>query len=707
MPSVTEASGGLGAFALWNLSGTLSESAGNPTGTVTGSWTRDSQVGTWAIDFEGGKNQHYSVAHNTALDDDLSSGFSISFWLKPEAMTTQDAFLGKSDNGSWNTGWGFDTFGLGGTINFWVDQWNADNIQSTGSIAVGAWTHVLGVWDGDAVKLFVNGEFQGENTGLTWSDHSIGDLEVGRLADISYQFNGIVDDLAIWNTALTGTHATTLYNNGDGVEANTVSVANLIMYHPLNDGPSSVTASDASVNNFSGTLLNMPVGSLSSSLFDLALGGGTERYAATAQGLIGFYSQGGGDLLNSTAPALALTGNMIGHCIVASNEWDSNHIQVLFEFGDPTDAGSPESNIAYGLRIGESDDRGMQTQYIHEYGAGSNAFSVNNRYGLIRGVPYHLGFARIDDEIKFYMNGRPISTSSLLTAVDLGSGVPTSDFRIAGYDSSVNFRGAISDVKLVTGSMTNDFTASDAYFASEYSATIGGHVDYGRLTNALSPVAYYPLNGDMLDYSGNDYHLTRSIGTERYTDLAPGFKGFLFDTVTRLERGSHDAGLAISGSMTIEFVVCLAWSDPTNVPEPVVGFSGGSEAETNNFLYWVAFDGDARYPRFFHEREGGVNDADYTETSICACAGRIQHWVMVRDQDAKTLRFYLNGSASANSGTFTDGAGGGSNSRLSVGYNVAGESTQELAGGIAELKIFDRALTQTEIDAEYARFLNR
>ena len=440
---------------------------------------------------------------------------------------------------------------------------------------------------------------------------------------------------------------------------------------------------------------------------DLIQALGNERYGATVQGLIGMYSDGGDTLqiITPNAVDLALTGNIIGHCIVVSNEYNSTHIQHLFghESQGRGDTGAPTSNAMFNLRIGDSTDQGMHLRYFHEAQPGGTDINLNNQqYGLIRGVPYHLGFARIDNEVKFYMNGRALGTASAITAPDYGGGTPTGFFYVAGPTADRAFKGTISSVKIVTGSDVTDFTNADAYFETEYSATFGGHLGFGRLGTNLSPVAYFPFNGDLLDYSGNDLHLTLSAGTERYTDLSPGFRGFLFDGVTNLIRGSSDTELAVTGNLTVEFVTNLAWMNPGDLYATVC-FMGATDGTTaDNTLWRFAFNDTPRNPQYFSEYDAGANEV-FLDTSLACLAGRLQHWVMVRENNV--VRFYLNGTGSASSSSIANTPNGGSNSVLVVGDNHPSRLSRPHEGALSELKIFDRALSDSEITAEYERFL--
>jgi hypothetical protein len=73
-------------------------------------------------------------------------------------------------------------------------------------LPLGRWVHLAGTYDGQAVRLYVDGELQGtmERTG------PINPVENGPLILGSYQqghtafFRGLVDEIRLYNRALTG-----------------------------------------------------------------------------------------------------------------------------------------------------------------------------------------------------------------------------------------------------------------------------------------------------------------------------------------------------------------------------------------------------------------------------------------------------------------------------------------------------------------------
>ncbi len=93
-----------------------------------------------------------------------------------------------------------------------------EGVKSSGDSLVvdtDEWHYVVGVYDGSKVKIYVDGEFQNKDSLSGTLKTTIG-IEVGH--DETYSssryWDGLIDNVRIYNYALTGDQIKTLYNNG-------------------------------------------------------------------------------------------------------------------------------------------------------------------------------------------------------------------------------------------------------------------------------------------------------------------------------------------------------------------------------------------------------------------------------------------------------------------------------------------------------------
>ena len=88
------------------------------------------------------------------------------------------------------------------------------------------WNHIVGIYDGSNVTIYVNGSSIGTtthsgNVSLSSSDVLLFGLNASNNTD---GLNGILDDVAYWNDALSAAEIAALYNSGAGLNASSNSI---------------------------------------------------------------------------------------------------------------------------------------------------------------------------------------------------------------------------------------------------------------------------------------------------------------------------------------------------------------------------------------------------------------------------------------------------------------------------------------------------
>ncbi|MFC1697572.1 LamG domain-containing protein [Nanoarchaeota archaeon] len=77
------------------------------------------------------------------------------------------------------------------------------------------WYNIVGVYNGTHVKVYLNGNFEGE-TEYSSSINNANDVAIGRASNGNYYFNGFIDEVIIWNKALNDSEVSDYYNNNLG-----------------------------------------------------------------------------------------------------------------------------------------------------------------------------------------------------------------------------------------------------------------------------------------------------------------------------------------------------------------------------------------------------------------------------------------------------------------------------------------------------------
>ncbi len=164
--------------------------------------------------------------------------------------------------------------------------------------STGNWYNVSGTYDGNNVKLYLDGVLK-DTVALTGAvRNTTHPFKIGVYGSGSY-FDGSISNASIWNAALTSAQVTELYNEGLPGNLNSHSAySNLISWWQLGenssfDGNDWIVADEKGSNN--GTSVSMPVGAL------------TNGVGTTANGVSNGMSEGNlvGDAPYSTANALS------------------------------------------------------------------------------------------------------------------------------------------------------------------------------------------------------------------------------------------------------------------------------------------------------------------------------------------------------------------------------------------------------------------
>lgn len=185
----------VGHWALNEGTGTsLADSSGNNISGVTYNnpdWVTG-QYG-YALSFDG-SNQYALIADDPLLD--ITDHFTLSAWIYADAnaSTAQHMVIGKSGDFRFGySGWS-DAFGLysPNAIGRWVYT----------SVSKGNWHHVAATYNGTRVRLYVDGVMANEQIVKPGSVGTAYRVSIGSYGGTTYPFDGIIDDVRIYDVVL-------------------------------------------------------------------------------------------------------------------------------------------------------------------------------------------------------------------------------------------------------------------------------------------------------------------------------------------------------------------------------------------------------------------------------------------------------------------------------------------------------------------------
>ena len=221
--------------------------------------TRSLNDKNYTLDLNG-SNEYAYYADDSNFEP---SAWSIQAWIDPTAVPSNsdnDFFIHK--NKTYRLGLEYTASGVEvmGSLRYngsYHDVNSGD--QSFYVTAGGGWYHVVMTFNGTNLILYVNGDEKDTNSNSNYSTtDQNGVFSIGRRHDTgSLYYNGIIDEVAFWNTALSSSAVSALYNSEAGLNAlssngNYSATSNLVMYLRMQENLEDSDASyDFTGNNIS------------------------------------------------------------------------------------------------------------------------------------------------------------------------------------------------------------------------------------------------------------------------------------------------------------------------------------------------------------------------------------------------------------------------------------------------------------------------
>ncbi len=193
------------------------DSIGNNHGTIYGATWTAGKIG-WALDFDG-TNDYVE----TTTIDEIDQPISISAWIKTYGSNETQTIFGRNQGDSY-VGYSYENciriskdnfvyFGdrpPGGGVTY---------LTSTEPIEIGQWHHIVVTRDANSfATLYINGCFDNNDTVFNIDLVNV-KYRIGRVNTGHYPFNGLIDDVRIYDRALTDEEIWQIYQEGLGDKA--------------------------------------------------------------------------------------------------------------------------------------------------------------------------------------------------------------------------------------------------------------------------------------------------------------------------------------------------------------------------------------------------------------------------------------------------------------------------------------------------------
>ena len=175
-----------------------------PTVPVTAVMARVGGTPNWVVGQIGGALDLDGSSNYIDYNEEIVAGTcSISLWLMPRDMPYSSGYRAILHDDSW-TGGSVHGHLRSGTSLFNFDINGGGAVTSTTAAESDEWYHVAGTFDleADVSRIYVNGVMEAEGSGIS-SALFVGPLNFGAWTDNQRYFPGIMDDIRVYDHALT------------------------------------------------------------------------------------------------------------------------------------------------------------------------------------------------------------------------------------------------------------------------------------------------------------------------------------------------------------------------------------------------------------------------------------------------------------------------------------------------------------------------
>ena len=198
-----------------------------------------------------GVNDYVTIPDSSSLDSAFGSeNFTLEAWVYPKDWVNYRGIINKRSSYYYSASPGglfSDSNGIRAVVGTGIEEQTSNSVSYKPSL--NEWHHIVGTADGSTLKLYVDGVLRG-STAITVNPPSNNDpLTIGSFFSSQRSFNGTIDEVRIWNRALSASEISNLYNG------TYVNRTGLVLEMNMNE-EQELTTYDSSGYDNHGTLIN-------------------------------------------------------------------------------------------------------------------------------------------------------------------------------------------------------------------------------------------------------------------------------------------------------------------------------------------------------------------------------------------------------------------------------------------------------------------
>jgi hypothetical protein len=205
--NTTQAPTGLvAAYGFNEASGTqVADASGyGNNGTMSGATRSTSGHSGGALSFNG-SSSFVSVPDSNSLD--LTTGMTLEVWVRPTSGSGWRSVILKESPG--NLAYALYSANNASRPGGWINNPTEHSVLGTAAVPLNAWTHLAVTYDGSSFRFYTNGVLVRTTSSVTAIKPSTGNLRIGGNSVWGEFFSGLIDDVRIYNRALSASEIQT------------------------------------------------------------------------------------------------------------------------------------------------------------------------------------------------------------------------------------------------------------------------------------------------------------------------------------------------------------------------------------------------------------------------------------------------------------------------------------------------------------------
>ena len=205
----------------------------------------------YSVSFDG-TDDYLDIPDSTALE---TTAFTWSAWFYCTAINRHNPIVDTSTSGALFDGYHIRV-NTTNKIRFASYDAN-DFLDSTTTVSANTWYHVAATHESGSDKLYVNGSLENSGSAGNFQVSDVANLRIGSSSILNMYHQGLIDEVAFFNSALSASDVTAIYDSG---APNDISSLSPVGWWRMgdNDGGTGTTITDQGSGGNNATLTNGP-----------------------------------------------------------------------------------------------------------------------------------------------------------------------------------------------------------------------------------------------------------------------------------------------------------------------------------------------------------------------------------------------------------------------------------------------------------------